>query len=505
MGVRPASALLIGALLTSVLAGCSLAPAYAPPAIAVPQTYAHVDGWAPAAPADTLSRGPWWERFGDPVLNGLEAQIEGQNPQLAAALARYDQARGFEAEARADLFPTIGAEASASANRQSADRPLRGKAQPDYYGAQQVDGVFGYEIDLWGRVRNEVASRKALAQASKDDAASIRLSLQAELADDYMQLRGLDAQAELLRSTIDAYQKAYDLTEAQYQGKVGTVADVSRAQNQLSMAKAQLSDEGASRALLEHAVAVLVGHTASDFSLPAATPDLQPPPIPVGLPSTLLQRRPDVASAERSVFSANREIGVAKAAFFPTITLTGIGGFQASHTNLLSLSNTFWSLGPGVTLPIFEGGRLKARESEAYGRFRETSANYRSIVLEAFRQVEDARAQLDWLGRESQDVDTAVAASQQALDAALALYRDGGADYLGVVTAQTALLQAQQAALQLHTRRLQADVALVRAVGGGWTVSDLPTPTWTAAAGAADPSGPPAADSASLQTAKERP
>jgi NodT family efflux transporter outer membrane factor (OMF) lipoprotein len=485
---RLPSALLAPALLIGALGGCSLAPAYAPPAIAIPNSYAHEDGWAPAAPADGLSRGPWWERFGDPVLNGLEAQIEGQNPQLAAALARYDQARGFEAEARAGQFPTIGAEASASANRQSADRPLRGAAQPNNYGAQQLDGVFGYELDLWGRVRNEVASRKALAQASNDDTASVRLSLQAELADDYMQLRGLDAQAELLRSTIDAYQKAYDLTETLYQGKVGTVADVSRAQTQLSMAKAQLSDATASRALLEHAAAVLVGRTASDFNLPAATPDLQPPPVPVGLPSTLLQRRPDIASAERSVFSANREIGVAKAAFFPTVTLAGIGGFQASHTNLLSLPNTFWSLGPGVTLPIFDGGRLKARESEAYGRFRETSANYRSVVLDAFRQVEDARAQLDWLGREAKDIDTAVAASEQALDAALALYRDGGGDYLGVVTAQTALLQAQQSALQLHTRLLQADVALVRALGGGWTLSDAPSPSV----------------SASLQTAKER-
>ena len=477
MNPRPVSFVALAGL----LAGCSLAPVYSPPAISIPAAYAHQDGWTLAKPADNLSRGPWWERFSDVTLNGLEAQIEGQNPELAAALARYDQARDFVDQARSGLFPTVGLGASTSANRQSEHRPLRAGG-PDNYGDSQLGVTVGYELDFWGKIRNEVASRRALAQASDADAATIRLSLQAELATDYFMLRGLDSQAQLLRDTVTAYGKAYDLTDALYQGKVGTMADVSRAQTQLSTAKAQLSDVMAARALLEHAIAALIGKPASDFSLAPAVGVLEPPAVPLELPSTLLQRRPDIASAERAVFAANAEIGVAKAAFFPTISLGGVGGWQASAGNLLTAANLFWSLGPSVSLPLFQGGLLKAREKQAYAVFNETTDNYRAVVLTAFREVEDARSQLTWLGKEQLDTDQAATSAQTTLDAALTLYRDGATDYLNVVTAQTALLQAQQSGLQLKTRRLVADVGLIRALGGGWTATDLPPPGEIAAA-----------------------
>ena len=488
--------------LAGLLAGCSLAPPYSPPAVSIPVAYAHLDGWALAKPADNLSRGPWWERFSDTTLNGLETQVESQNPELAAALARYDEARDFTDQARAGLLPAVSLGATTTANQQSEHRPLR-TGGPNDYGDNQVGATIGYEFDFWGKIRNEIASRKALAQGSAADAATMRLSLQAELATDYFMLRGLDSQAQLLRDTVAAYSKAYDLTDTLYQGKVGAMADVSRAQTQLSTAKAQLSDVMAARALLEHAIAALIGKPASDFSLAPAIGVLEPPAAPLELPSTLLQRRPDIASAERAVFAANSEIGVAKAAFFPTISLGGVGGWQASAGNVLTAANLFWSLGPNISLPLFQGGLLKAREKQAYAVFNEATDNYRTVVLTAFREVEDARAQLSWLGEEQQDTGQAATAAQTTLDVALTLYRDGATDYLNVVTAQTALLQSQQSDLQLKTRRLVADVGLIRALGGGWTVADVPLPDWTAAAAAARPGAPSPTESASLQTAKE--
>jgi NodT family efflux transporter outer membrane factor (OMF) lipoprotein len=458
---------------TSALAACSFAPRYTPPPVPIPATYQHQGIWDSAQPSDSLARGDWWSRFSDPILNSLEGQIDGANPDLAAALARFDEARDYTAESKAGLFPQIGLGASVSANRQSAQRPLRGIAQPTYYTADQLGAGVSYEFDFWGKIRNEIASRKALAQASDADLATMRLSLQAELATDYFQLRGLDATAKLLADTVGAYQKALDLTETLFTGKIAAAIDVSRAQTQLDAVRAQVSDVAARRALLEHAIAVLVGRAASDFTIPAEATAFVLPEIPADLPSTLLQRRPDIAAAERATAAANAEIGVARAAFYPNVTFDALGGFQSSGQNLLKLADSFWSLGPSLSLPIFDGGRLRAQEKGAYARFRETSASYRSIVLTAFKEVEDNRALLHWLGQESADTDAGVAAAQRTLTAALALYREGATNYLDVVTAQTALLQAQQSALDIRTRRLAADVGLVRALGGGWDVSEL--------------------------------
>jgi NodT family efflux transporter outer membrane factor (OMF) lipoprotein len=466
-----------------VLAACSFAPKYVAPLVAVPQTYQQQGSWEAARPADSLSRGDWWTRFSDPTLATLESQVEPSNQDLAAAAARYDEARDFAAEATAGLFPQIGLGASATANRQSLQRPLRGAGQPTYYNAGQVGAAVSYEFDFWGRIRNEIASRKAIAQASGADLATMRLSLQTELASAYFQLRGLDANAKLLADTVSAYQKAYDLTETLYQGKIAASIDVSRAATQLDTVRAQVSDVASRRALLEHAIAVLVGKPASDFTV---APEVSPfvlPEIPTELPSTLLQRRPDIASAERAAAAANAEIGVARAAFYPTLTFDALGGFQSSGQNLFKLADSFWSLGPGLTLPLLDGGRLRAQEAGAYARFRETSAAYRSTVLTAFKELEDNRALLHWLGRESTDTEAGVTAAQHTLNVALALYREGATSYLEVVTAQTALLQTQQSALDLQTRRLVADVGLVRALGGGWDVTEL--------AGAAASTPPP--------------
>ncbi len=450
------------------LAGCSLAPAYAPPAVTVPAAWMEIAPWRLAQPSDDLPHGPWWRRFGDPLLDQLEARIERDNPDYAAALARYDQARADSAEAASALYPRVAVGAALSTNRQSADRPLRNPSQPSYYGSNQLDVAAAYEIDLWGRIRSEVAAGRAAAQASSADAAAIRLSLQAEVATDYLALRGLDCETGLLDETVRAYQAAFALTENRFNGKIASSEDVSRAQTQLETARAQVSDVASRRALLEHAIAALIGEPAGSFAIPVeeALPAL--PHIPPGAPSELLQRRPDIAAAERTVMAANARIGVARAAFYPALSIGLVGGAQSTELNLLSLPNSFWSIGPSVTLPVFNGGLLKAREAAAYASFQEAGATYRSAVLDAFREVEDRGAELHWLGAASADEDSAESAAQHTLEVAMTLYREGAVSYLDVVTAQTALLQTQQAALDLKTRRLVADVGLIRALGGGW-------------------------------------
>jgi NodT family efflux transporter outer membrane factor (OMF) lipoprotein len=463
-----------GALL---LGACSLAPPYRPPPLDVPTAYKEDGPWRPAQPSDALARGPWWRCFGDATLDRLEGRLDAANPDLAAAAARYDEARAFAARAQAGLFPQVVAGASLSTNKQSADRPLRRAGSPNYFGANELDAQASYEIDLWGKIRNQASAGKAQAQASAADLASARLSLEAELASDYFSLRGLDADARLLSDTVQAYQKARDLTQRLFDGKLVGSMDMSRAEAQLRSAEAAAADVAGRRALLEHAVAVLAGEPPASLSLPPEPSIPAPPEIPTGVPSALLQRRPDIASAERTMKAANAQIGVARAAFYPSLSISALGGTQATTLNLLSAANSFWAVGPSVSLPLFEGGALKANESAAYARFRETSADYRSVVLKAFGEVEDNLALLHWLGEESAQEDAAVTASQHTLDVALTLYREGADSYLEVVTAQTPLLQAQQAVLDLRTRRVLASIALIRALGGGWTAADLPSAT----------------------------
>jgi len=452
------------------LAGCNLAPDYAPPQVAAPAAYGNIGPWAPAAPADTASRGPWWAQFADPVLDDLEQRIETASPQLAAALARYDQARAYRQQARSELFPEIGAQASAERDRVSARRPLAGTSGAQRYNDYVVGASASYELDLWGRVRNMVSAGRANEQASAADLANVRLSLQAELADDYFRMRGLDAETALLEATVDAYQRAFKLTDARHSGGASSGLDVGRAQTQLSSARAQLAEVAAERALLEHAIAALVGENASSFTIARATTGMaQPRPVPVGAPSTLLQRRPDIAAAERRMAAANARIGMQKAAFFPTISLGLAGGYETTGGDLLSKSTSFWALGPAAAvLSLFDGGRRRAAVAVARGEFDEAAANYRQTVLDAFRAAEDQMTLANRLAESARDQAEAVKAAEQTNRLALIRYREGAADYLEVVTSQTAELEAKRTALDIRTRRLQANVDLIRAFGGGW-------------------------------------
>jgi len=463
--MRAASVLSVAVMLG--VAGCDLAPDYTPPRIEVPVSYKEVGPWSPATPADDAPRGAWWGVFADPVLDDLERRVVAGSPRLAAAVARYDQARGFADQARSSLFPSLDLETSAERDRLSANRPLQNKsASYNHY----VGGLAAsYELDLWGRVRNLVAQGKADQDASAADLASVRLSLQAELADDYLRLRGLDAEMALLSQTVDAFTRALKLTVTLHADGASSAIDVGRAETQLASAKAQMSDVGADRALLEHAIAALIGESASTFSLKPEVRKIAVPVIPVTAPSLLLQRRPDIAAAERRIAAANAGIGVQRAAFYPDITLGLSGGFETVRGNLLTAPSAFWALGPAdALLSIFDGGARTAALAVAHAEFDEAAADYRQTVLDGFREVEDQMALANRLAEEAGHQDDAVAAASRTNKLAFIQYKEGAADYLEVVTAQTAELQAEIAALSVRTRRLQASVALVRALGGGW-------------------------------------
>jgi NodT family efflux transporter outer membrane factor (OMF) lipoprotein len=455
----------------AALAGCA-APAYQVPQLAAPPPAAYKEAgpWTPAAPADAAPRGDWWTAFGDARLNTLEAQLVAGNTDLAQALARYDQARAYYAQARADLFPQIGAAASVGRQQLSGDR-LGGNGAPLAGDEAAVGGVFSYELDLWGRVRNEVAAGKAEATASAEELAATRLSLQAQLADAYLTLRSLDAQARVLDQAVVNYQKALELTNARHAGGAVSGLDVGEAETQLKSAEAARTEVGAQRALMEHAIASLVGVPASSFSLPV-TAELPPlPATPVSAASTLLERRPDVAAAERRAFAANRRIGVARAAFFPSVTLNAAGGYQTSSwtQTLLSAPSSYWSLGPQLAMAIFDGGRRRAGVQAARAAFDEAAAAYRGTVLAAFQQVEDNLALLNRLAEEARQEQEALTAARHTEALATSLYQHGAGTYLDVVSAQAAALQAERTVIELEQRRLQASVDLVRALGGGWS------------------------------------
>ena len=459
-----------------LLQGCDLAPRYHVPVTAVPVAYEEAAAFRPAAPADTLSRGNWWTLFHDPVLDALEMQVDGANPTLAASLASFDRARALAAEANAGLFPTLVVGGHVSTNRQSDRRPLRGLDQPNQYLDNGISAQATYEVDLWDRVANSIKAGRAAAQASAADFASTRLSLHAELADAYVLLRGFDSQQHVLRDAVHAYEQALALTENRFAGKISSGIDVTRAQTQLGAARAELTDVQDRRTLQEHEVAVLVGKTPDQLRIAPVPWPLEQPEVSPGVPSTLLERRPDVASAERQMAAANAIIGVARAAFYPTLSLNVLYGLQDTGFNIFSLPNDFWALGPGLALPLFEGGLRDAEEAAAVAAYRLAEGEYRATVLTAFQQVEDALAEIRLLGEEFEQEKAAVLASQRTVGMTTNLYKDGASSYLEVVVAQTSELQAEQTMVDLRTRRIAASVALVRALGGGWSRADLPTP-----------------------------
>ena len=451
------------------LAGCNVAPAYQPPAITVaPAAFKETGPWTPAAPADAAPRGAWWSVFTDPTLDDLEGQLAAGNQSLASALARYDQARALLRQVEGPLLPELDYNPSALRTRQSAHRPLRAGG-PDEYDTLTAGGAVSYEVDLWGRVRNLVAAAGAQAQASAADLEGVRLSLQADLATNYMALRGADAQLELLKSAVEAYTRAFDLTSARHNGGAASGLDVGRAETQLEAAKSQYQDFAAQRQVYEHAIATLVGKPASSFSLAARTETLAPPQVPADAPSVMLQRRPDIAAAERRAAAANAQVGVARAALYPTVSLSATGGWQtAGGVDLFNVPNLFWTLGAQAVGPIFDNGRRKAGVDIAKAQFEQVSADYRQTVLTAFQSVEDQMVLCNRLANAAQSIDAAAAAAERTQNLALARYRLGAATYLEVVTAQTAALQSEQSSLSIRTRRLQAGVALIRALGGGW-------------------------------------
>lgn len=472
--------------LVVVLPACSLAPAYKKPDVgAVPDSYAGqtTDGlWSPAHPADTASRGPWWSVYANAQLDHLEQQLDASNPSLAVALARDDAARALLGQARSDLYPTLGVDVSNSRNRQSNNRPLRGSGQPNEYSAENIGVGLGYELDLWGRVRNEVAAGNADAAAAQADLASAKLSLEAQLADLYISLRGYDVQQRILTDTLNAYQQGLDMTERRFEGGIASGLDVSRAKTQLADAQAQVSEVIAQRALTEHAIATLVGESASRFSLPVDHSPMNVPAIPLGVPSQLLERRPDIAAAERRVFAANAQIGVARAAFFPRLSLAAAFGFQDTGMgDLLSAGNRYWALGPDLAMTVFDGGRRRSKVQEAQANLDASAGLYRGTVLNAFQQVEDNLTLLQQLGKEAHQQDDAASAARDSQTIATNRYREGAVNYLDVVSAQTAALQAERSAEQVRTRRLQASVDLIRALGGGWDAAQLLTTATTVA------------------------
>ncbi len=458
-----------------LLSGCNLAPDYQVPSTEQPAAFKETGPWVESTAQSALPRNSWWKLYSDPTLDDLESRIEADNPTLAQALARYDAARGYLEQAQSNVLPTLSIAGHASTDKQSANRPLRSPGQPTYYGDDAAATALSWDLDLWGRIRNQVQAGKAEAQASFADMEGVRLSLQAQLANDYMQLRGLDAQAQLLRDAGVIYRKALDLTNYRHDKGIASGLDVGRAVTQFSDAQAQLSEVQAQRAVLEHAIASLVGAPASRFSIAPSVIAARIPNVPINIPSTLLQRRPDIAAAERLVAATNAEIGVARAAFYPDISLSALAGFQGTGNDaLFTAPDAFWALGPSMALTLFDNGRHEGQLAVAKASNSNAAAAYRATVLKAFQEVEDNLALLNHFAEAADARTSSVKAATRSQDLALALYRNGALGFLDVVVAQTTALQAQQAALSIQTRRLQASVELIRALGGGWDVKQMP-------------------------------
>ena len=455
--------------------GCTVGPKYQRPAAPVPAAYKEVGNWKQAQPNEQNLGGNWWEIFQDPQLNALEAQVNVSNQNLKAAAAQYTQARALLRYNRADYFPTITGGASATRNRISDNRPPSLTTNGRTYSDFQIPLELSYQLDVWGRVRRNVESYREQAQASAADLATVNLSMHAQLALDYFQARTLDAEEQLLNSTVTQYEQALALIQSRFSGGIASDLEVQQAETQLETTRAQAIDVGVARAQYEHAVAILIGKPPADFSLPALPLTATPPPIPAGLPSELLERRPDIAAAERRMASANAQIGVAKAAYYPTISLGATGGFESGViTTLISGPSILWSAGGSAVMPLFDVGRRRAGVDEAIAAYDQTVANYRETVLTGFQQVEDNVAALRILEHEAQVQDRAVVAAQKYLDLANTRYVGGVTSYLEVTTAQSAALSDELTAVNILGRRMVNAVTLVQALGGGWDSSELP-------------------------------
>ena len=476
---RPTTSVIGGALFAGLvlLSGCVVGPRYSRPSAPAPTDYKETpQNWKPAQPADQTLKGKWWEVYQDPQLDALEEKINISNQSLKAAQAQFEQARATVRYNRADYYPTITAGVSAARERLSANRPLA-----------QVTGVtttndliipvdMSYEPDVWGRVRRTVEAARANAQASMADVESVSLSVHAELAVDYFSARELDAEAQLLDSTVASYVKQLELTENRYKGGVASQVDVAQAQTQLETARAQAIDVREQRTQFEHAIATLIGEPAPTFSLPVVALNATPPVIPPGLPSELLERRPDIAANERLMASANAQIGVAKAAYFPLFNLFPSAGFESTTiVNWLSSPSAFALVGASAVVTAFDAGRRRAASDQARAGYDQTVANYRQDVLTAYQEVEDNLAALRLLEDESNTQTAAVAAAEHSLALSNNRYRGGVTTYLEVITAQTTALGNERTAVQISGRRMVDSVLLIKALGGGWNAASLST------------------------------
>ena len=459
-----------------LVAGCAVGPDYKrPEATAImPGAYSGATNeWKVAEPQAGRPKGNWWEMFGDADLNRLEADAVVANQQLKGAIALFDQARALTDVTKSGLFPHIGISGSAARQGDSLNRPINGHAagtsQTATYNTFTVPLDLSYEVDLWGRVRRSVESSRSQEQASADDLETVKLSIQAEVATDYFALRSLDAQTALLRSSIDVFQKSLELTQNRRSGGIATDLDVAQAETVLKTTQAELPATMLQRAQFQHALAVLTGQPASTFTVAERPLDAKPPVIPPGLPSELLERRPDVSAAERRMAAANASVGVAKAAFFPTIQFNGLGGFESLNAGtVFNWQSRFWSVGPSLTLPLFDAGENRANLRFARAAYEETVANYRQIVLAAFADVEDNLAAQNFLNLQCDAEIAALQAARKQLEIADNRYRAGLVTYLEVATAQNTALGIESTTVQLRGQQLVAAVALVKSLGGGW-------------------------------------
>jgi NodT family efflux transporter outer membrane factor (OMF) lipoprotein len=457
------------AALTLWLGACSLTPPLKTPVVPTAVAYKELGPWTQAQPGDRLPRDSWWTLYDNAELDQLQQRLIAGNPTLAAALANYAQARALSDQARAGLFPTLSVGGDVERARESLHDPLRGPTTPTYYNDNTLGGSVSYELDLWGQIRNEVAAGQANAAAAAADLENARLSLIAQLVDDYIQLRSLDRDSAILDETVKTYTRALSVTRQRHDAGIAPGLDVSQAQTQLNVARSQAAQTLAQRALMEHAIAALLGVSASTFSINPQMVVIRLPQVPSGVPSTLLQRRPDIAAAQRRMIAANANIGVARAAYFPTLTLGAQGGVQSgTFANLLSAPSSFWAIGTNALLTVFDGGLRRAQVAQARAEFDASAANYRGTVVSAFQQVEDSLATLNHYHDAAVEEKAAVDAAQRTLDLSMTLYVKGATDYLTVVTSQTAVLQTQLDALNLDTLQLRASVDLIRALGGGW-------------------------------------
>jgi NodT family efflux transporter outer membrane factor (OMF) lipoprotein len=463
------------AALACLLGGCAVGPKYKVPDVPLSPAYKETEGWKAAHPNDQVLRGPWWEVFGDPELNALEVQVPGGNQNLKGLEARFREARAAIRYNRASEFPTISTAPSIASIRDSANRPYlpSGAARPT--GDFVLPFDLSYELDFWGRVRRTVASAREFAQASAADLETAKLSLQAELAFDYFELRSADAQKQILDNTVQSYAAALQLTQNRYHGGAAPKSDVAQAETQLETAQVQDTDIGVQRSQYEHAIAILIGKPPARFNLQSAVLPLRPPDIPVGVPADLLERRPDIAAAERRVAAASEQIGIARAAYFPTVILSAALGLEGtSILNWLNWPSRLWAVGPSAAQTLFDAGRRRATSDAAIAGFDAAAADYRESALAAFQQVEDNLAALRILEAEASQQHHAVVSAQESLQLFTNRYKGGVDTYLQVVTSQTTALTNERNETDIQRRRMDATVLLIKALGGGWNVSNLP-------------------------------